>query len=79
MRAESGPVETARLRIRQHKDDRQYNSRRGFTFAIPITPHRSLKATRANGVTASIGTKFRTIGVACEYLWFDPVKLPAGS
>ena len=61
------------------KDDRQNNTRGGFTFALPVTPHQSLKFTWASGVTARIGSKFRTIGVAWQYIWFDSVKRPAGT
>ena len=63
----------------QHKDDRQNNTRGGFTFAIPITRHQSIKASWANGVTARIGTKFQTIGVGWQYVWFDSVKHPVGT
>jgi len=63
----------------QRKDDRQDNTRAGLTFAVPVTKHQSLKATYANGVTARIGSKFQTIAVAWQYLWFDPAKRPAGS
>jgi len=58
----------------QQKDDRQNNSRGGFTFALPVTPHQSLKASWANGVTARVGTKFQTIGVGWQYVWFDWLK-----
>jgi hypothetical protein len=63
----------------QRKDDRQNNTRGGLTFAVPITPHQSLKASWANGVTARIGTKFQTIAVGWQYVWFDSVKPPAGT
>jgi hypothetical protein len=63
----------------QRKDDRQNNTRGGLTAAIPVTPHQSLKLAWANGVTARIGTKFQTIGVAWQYVWFDSVKHPAGT
>jgi hypothetical protein len=63
----------------QRKDDRQNNTRGGFTYALPITPHQSLKVAWANGVTARIGTKFQTIAVGWQYIWFDPVKHPAGT
>ena len=60
----------------QRKDDRQNNTRGGFTVAIPVTPHQSLKASWSNGVTARIGTMFQTIGVGWQYIWLDPVKQP---
>ena len=63
----------------QLKDDRQDNSRGGFTFALPLTPHQSLKFAWANGVTARIGSKFQTIGVGWQYVWFDRVKASANS
>src|SRR5512136_1566702 len=63
----------------QQKDDRQNNTRGGFTFSKRVTRHQSLKFTWSSGVTARIGSKFRTVGVAWQYLWFDPVKHPAGT
>jgi hypothetical protein len=33
----------------ERKDDRQNNTRGGLTFAVPITPHQSIKASWANG------------------------------
>ena len=56
------------------KQDRQGNTRGGFTVAVPVTPRHSLKLTWTNGLTARIGSKFRTVGVAWQWLWFDRVK-----
>jgi hypothetical protein len=63
----------------QQKDDRQDNTRGGFTVAVPVARSQSFKLTWANGVSARVGSKFRTIGVAWQYTWFDSVKHPAGT
>lgn len=54
--------------------DRQNNTRGGFTVAVPVAPGQSFKLTWSNGVTARIGSKFRTVGVAWQWIWFDRVK-----
>jgi hypothetical protein len=60
----------------QHMNDRQDNTRGGFTLALPVGRSQSVKIAWSNGVTARVGTKFQTIGVAWQYIWFDPVKHP---
>ena len=56
------------------KQDRQNNTRGGFTVVVPVAPGQSFKLTWSNGVSARIGSKFRTIGVAWQWIWFDRVK-----
>ncbi len=63
----------------QQKDDRQSNTRGGFTVAVPVGRSQSFKLTWAKGVAARVGSKFQTIGVAWQYIWFDSVKRPAGT
>jgi hypothetical protein len=62
----------------QHKNDRQDNTRGGLTFVAPLAKRQSIKVAYSSGVTARIGQKFRTVGVAWQYVWFDPAKKPAG-
>jgi hypothetical protein len=50
--------------------DLQKNSRLGLTFALPIGPRHSLKATWATGFTTRIGGDFDTVLVGWQYLWF---------
>jgi hypothetical protein len=52
------------------QNDRQDNTRAGFTFAIPVTLHQSCKLTWARGVSTRIGSAFDTIGVVWQWLWF---------
>ncbi|MCU0291003.1 MAG: transporter [Thermoanaerobaculaceae bacterium] len=54
--------------------DRQGNTRGGFTVAVPVSPRHSLKLTWTDGITARIGSKFTTVGVAWQWLWFDRPK-----
>jgi hypothetical protein len=51
------------------KDDRQENTRLGFTIALPITRQHSLKLFGSTGSSSRIGTDFDTIGVAWQYRW----------
>ncbi len=63
----------------KRNDDRQDNTRAGFTFAVPVAKRQSIKLTYANGVTARIGSKFQTIGIAWQILWFDAPKRSSGT
>jgi hypothetical protein len=51
--------------------DRQSNSRAGFTLAVPLTPHQSIKASVSKGTTVRIGGDFTAFGVAWQYTWID--------
>jgi hypothetical protein len=50
---------------------RQSNSRVGATLVLPLSKHQSLKFAWSTGATGRIGSDFRTIGVAWQFLWFD--------
>jgi hypothetical protein len=52
------------------KDDRQENSRIGFTFSVPIGRAYSLKFSGSTGVITRIGGKFTVFGLAFQYRWF---------
>jgi hypothetical protein len=54
----------------QPQNDRQGNTRGGFTLSVPVTLQQSLKLTWARGVSTRIGSEFETIGVAWQWLWF---------
>ncbi len=49
------------------KDDRQSNSRFGFTLALPLTRAQSLKLYWNDGASTRIGSDFSTWGVAWQY------------
>jgi len=53
------------------KDDRQENSRAGFTFALPVNKQHSLKVSFNRGAFTRVGTNFNSIGVAWQYIWRD--------
>ena len=46
------------------------NSRAGATLAIGLTPRQSLKTSISNGASGRIGSKFRTLALAYQVLWF---------
>jgi len=50
---------------------RQNNSRLGVTGSLPLGKQQSLKIAYSNGITARAGTKFSTVSVAWQFLWFD--------
>lgn len=52
------------------KDDRQENSRGGFTLSVPIGKAYSLKFSSSTGVITRIGGKFTVFAVAFQYRWF---------
>ncbi len=54
----------------KQKNDRQDNTRVGFTLSVPMTMSQSLKFTWAQGVATRIGSSFTTLGVAWQLLWF---------
>ncbi len=54
----------------QQKNDRQDNTRAGFTLSIPMTHSQSVKLTWAQGVSTRIGSSFDTLGIAWQLLWF---------
>ncbi len=50
-------------------NDLQKNSRFGFTFALPVNIHNSLKLYLSTGVSTRTGSDFNLIGVAWQYRW----------
>jgi len=50
---------------------RQNNSRIGVTCSLPLLKNQSLKIAYSDGVTARAGTKFSSVGVTWQFLWFD--------
>ena len=51
--------------------DEQRNSRGGFTIAVPLNRHQSVKASYARGTYVTIGGNYRTFSVAWQYAWID--------
>lgn len=47
------------------------NVRLGGTFSVPVGKRQSIKILYNDGVTARIGSQFRTIAVAYQLVWFD--------
>ncbi len=51
-------------------DTRQANSRAGLTASVPLGKGHSVKVAASRGVDARVGSRFNTIGIAYQYLWF---------
>jgi hypothetical protein len=52
-----------------HGNDLQKNSRFGFTCALPLSIHNSLKLNLSTGVSTRTGSDFNAIGIAWQYRW----------
>jgi hypothetical protein len=52
-------------------DNEQANTRAGFTLALPIDTHNSLKLSASTGITTRTGSEFSAVGVAWQYRWGD--------
>jgi hypothetical protein len=50
-------------------DTRLANSRAGLTASLPLGRGHSVKLAGATGVSARVGSRFDTIGIAYQYLW----------
>ena len=50
---------------------RQANSRIGATVSIPVAKQQSIKVAYSSGVSGTVGSKFNTISVGWQYVWFD--------
>ncbi len=50
-------------------NDLQKNSRLGFTFALPLSIHHSLKFSLSTGVSTRTGSDFNAIGILWQYRW----------
>ena len=55
-------------------NDLQENSRFGFTFALPVNIHHSLKLYMSTGVSTRTGSDFNAIGLAWQYRWGRDLK-----
>lgn len=51
--------------------ERQANSRLGATLSLPLAQGQSLKIAYSTGVTGNIGSKFNTVSVGWQYVWFN--------
>lgn len=51
------------------KSDYQGNSRIGLTYGIPVGPRQAIRISFFEGVTARIGSKIRSVGVAYQWAW----------
>jgi hypothetical protein len=49
----------------------QNNSRAGVTLSLPIFKGQSVKVAFSTGTTASVGSKFNTLSIAWQKVWFD--------
>ena len=52
-------------------DTRQSNSRVGATFSLPAARGHTIKFLAATGVSARVGSRFNTYGIAYQFLWLD--------
>ena len=52
-------------------DNVQANTRAGFTLALPMDRHNSLKLSASTGITTRTGNEFSTVGGAWQYRWGD--------
>jgi hypothetical protein len=52
-------------------DNEQANTRAGFTLALPMDRHNSLKLSASTGITTRTGSEFSAVGVAWQYRWGD--------
>ena len=50
---------------------RQSNSRAGVTASVPVARGHSIKASVSTGVSARVGSRFDSYGLAYQFLWFD--------
>jgi hypothetical protein len=52
-------------------DNKQRNTRAGFTVALPIERQKSPKLSASTGITTRTGSEFTVVGVAWQYRWGD--------
>ena len=50
-------------------DNEQTNTRAGFTLALPVDRHNSIKLNASTGISTRTGSEFSAIGVAWQYRW----------
>jgi len=51
--------------------ERQSNTRLGATVSLPLAKQQSLKVSYSSGVSARVGSNFRTLSVSWQYVWFE--------
>jgi hypothetical protein len=51
--------------------ERQNNSRVGVTVSLPLMKTQSLKVAYSAGAIARVGSNFKSLSVAWQYVWFD--------
>jgi hypothetical protein len=51
-------------------DTRFSNTRVGATFSVPVARGHTIKFLAATGVSARVGSRFNTYGIAYQFLWF---------
>jgi hypothetical protein len=56
--------------------ERQSNSRLGATFSVPVAKRQSIKIAANTGASARVGSKFNTLLVGWQLVWFDRPKAP---
>src|SRR5262249_6270322 len=54
----------------------QKNSRVGFTLAMPLTKHQSLKLSFSDGAYITYGGNYRNVTVSWQYGWLSAMKAP---
>jgi hypothetical protein len=47
-------------------DNKQTNTRAGFTLALPVDRNNSLKFSASKGITTRTGGEFGAVGIACQ-------------
>jgi hypothetical protein len=50
-------------------NDLQKNSRLGFTFAVPLNMHNTLKFHMSTGVSTRTGSDYDAVGLVWQYRW----------
>jgi len=61
-------------------DTRQANSRAGVTASVPLGRRHAIKASFSSGVSARVGSRFDSYGLAYQFVWFDkPPGKPAAA
>ena len=55
-------------------ETRQSNTRAGVTFSLPVARNHSIKLSAATGVSARVGSRFDTYGIAYQFLWLSPKR-----
>lgn len=62
------------LNGRENPDTLQANSRIGFTIAVPVTKHQSLKFSYSDGTIIRFGGNYQNVAAAWQYSWLGRPK-----